>query len=382
MAKFVTPLVLGLGLLSNLAIVHAADSKDTLMAEKAGILAQFEKEKTAAFDQFEESKKQYFEAFNKAKEELAKVWDTPELSNKTKWVQYSKDNTVKRSVDFESGEVVVEVVGNNLSESEIDKIVAGQVAELETQTTSEAFKKDIVLEKTKAKPSKIEAKEKVLPDVKTLELAKTAKKSKFNQQNGLKVTRVSMAVPENKIAKRAIIYLPRVNEMSAKWNIEPELILAIIHTESHFNPMAQSHIPAYGLMQVVPTSAGKDVTKKYLGKAQLLTPDILFNPDYNIDIGTAYLSILDSQYLRKVNNAETRTYLAISAYNGGVGAVAKHISGKSSLSALAKKANTLEPETVYNSLVKKFPYKETRNYLKKVNSKKIYYAKMLKASSI
>lgn len=380
MAKFVKSLMLGISLLSSLAVAQDSIAQDSFEAKKAAMLSSFNKSKQDSIDAFENSKIEYLAKFNQVKKELAKTWDNPELTNKTTWVQYSNDNNVKRAVNFETGEVTVEVVGNNLTPEQIDAVVKIQLAELQSETTSDAYKKDKVV--SSQKPSKLIAKEKMLPEVNIAELKNTAKTSSTKQNNGLTLTKVTMAYPKDRIAKKGMIYLRSIMEKSKKWEIEPELILAIMHTESHFNPMAQSHIPAYGLMQVVPTSAGRDVTKRYLGKEQLLPAEVLFNPDFNIDIGTAYINVLQAHYLKNVKDPVIRTYLSISAYNGGIGAVAKHFTGKGSLSGLAKKVNTLDPDYVYNSLVSSFPYEETRNYLKKVNSKRLYYRKLLAASNI
>ncbi len=380
MARFVKPLVLGISLFTSLAVIQNVAAEDSFAKNKAAMLSTFNQSKQDSIDAFENSKLAYLAQFNKVKQELAKTWDNPELTSRSTWVQYSQDNTVKRAVNFETGKITVEVVGDNLTSQKIADVVRSQLTELQTETTAQAYKKDRVV--TNQKPSKLVANNKMLPDVNIEALTNSAMTSSVMQNNGLTITRVSMAYPKNNIAKKGLIYLPFIMEKSAKWDVKPELILAIMHTESHFNPMAQSHIPAYGLMQVVPTSAGRDVTKRYLGKEQLLPAEVLFNPEFNIDIGTGYLNILQAHYLRKVNDPEIRTYLAIAAYNGGIGAVARHFTGKKSLSALAKKANTLEPAAVYFSLANDFPAAETRNYLKKVYAKQQFYKKMLAVSNI
>jgi len=380
MAKFVKPLVLGISLFTSLAVVQNVAAEDSFAKNKAAMLSTFNQSKQDSIDAFENSKLEYLAQFNKVKQELAKTWDSPELTSRSTWVQYSQDNTVKRAVNFETGKITVEVVGDNLTSQNIADVVQTQLTELQTETTAEAYQKDKVV--TSQKPSKLIANNKMLPDVNIEALTNSATTSSMMQNNGLTITRVSMAYPKKNVAKKGLVYLPSIMEKSAKWDVKPELILAIMHTESHFNPMAQSHIPAYGLMQVVPTSAGRDVTKRYLGKEQLLPAEVLFNPEFNIDIGTGYLNILQAHYLRRVNDPEIRTYLAISAYNGGIGAVARHFTGKTSLSGLAKKANTLEPAAVYFSLVNDFPAAETRNYLKKVYAKQEFYKKMLAVSNI
>ena len=56
----------------------------------------------------------------------------------------------------------------------------------------------------------------------------------------------------------------------------------------------------------------------------------LFDPASNIDIGTAYLSLLDDRYLVGVNHSLSRKYSVISAYNGGAGNVLKTFSSNRS----------------------------------------------------
>ena len=88
-AKFVKSLVIGLSCFSSLAVVHASDSVDAFEKKKASMLSSFESSKKESIDKFEQSKASYLSAFNKAKEKLSKTWDIPELTNKSKWVQYS-----------------------------------------------------------------------------------------------------------------------------------------------------------------------------------------------------------------------------------------------------------------------------------------------------
>ena len=151
-------------------------------------------------------------------------------------------------------------------------------------------------------------------------------------------------------------------------DILPSLAFAIMYTESSFNPVAVSPIPAYGLMQVVPGSAGRDVTKLHFGKERLLSPNYLFTADKNIEVGIGYLNILDKRYLRKITDPLSRKYCTIAAYNTGAGNVAKAFTGKLNISRAAKIINELSPQEVYNTLRTKLPYEETRKYIKKVTA--------------
>ncbi|KTG28862.1 murein transglycosylase [Idiomarina sp. WRN-38] len=149
-----------------------------------------------------------------------------------------------------------------------------------------------------------------------------------------------------------------------RYNIEPELIYAIIETESSFNPYAVSHANAYGLMQVVPSTAGRDVFERIRKIPGQPTSQQLFDPAQNIDIGSAYLHILNTQYLKAVSNPNSREYAIISAYNGGAGNVLKTFS--SNRSRALQIINRSQPGLVYQSLTSKHPLAESRRYLEKV----------------
>jgi membrane-bound lytic murein transglycosylase C len=166
-------------------------------------------------------------------------------------------------------------------------------------------------------------------------------------------------------------YASIVKEQANRFGINSALVFALIETESHFNPYATSAIPAYGLMQVVPRSAGRDAWK-FLHKSKgQPTKNYLFNPRNNIEMGSAYMHILQQRYLVKVKNPKNRELCAIAAYNTGSGNVLRSFHRKRSVAF--SKINALTPDALYNHLRKKLPYKETRDYIKKVTLAKKRY---------
>ncbi len=172
--------------------------------------------------------------------------------------------------------------------------------------------------------------------------------------------------------------MSQVNQQAKRWQVSPALILAVIHTESSFNPMARSGIPAFGLMQIVPTSAGKDVSAMLHGKPLLYSPEYLYQPENNIEAGSAYLHILEQRYFKGVRNETSRRYLCIAAYNTGAGNVAKTLTGTKSLSRAAITANLMSPQQVRQKLMRNLPADETRNYLRKVLRRTEDYQQSLK----
>jgi membrane-bound lytic murein transglycosylase C len=155
-----------------------------------------------------------------------------------------------------------------------------------------------------------------------------------------------------------------VQRYSRKYNVTESLIYGVIKTESSFNPFAVSHAPAYGLMQIVPSTAGRDVFERIKNIRGQPSPEDLYEPEFNIDIGTAYLKILQEQYLVKISDNNARRYSVISAYNGGAGNVFKTFSSDQTR-ALAR-INQLAPEEVYRQLNQNHPSPESRRYLSKV----------------
>jgi membrane-bound lytic murein transglycosylase C len=151
---------------------------------------------------------------------------------------------------------------------------------------------------------------------------------------------------------------------AAKYQVSPTLIYAIIETESSFNPFAVSTANAYGLMQIIPSTAGKDVYTRIKKRSDQPTREALFKPEYNIDIGTAYLHILDDIYLKKITDVQSREYSTISAYNGGAGNVFKTFS--SNRDRAPSVINSLTAKQVYKKLTEDHPRSETRRYLQKV----------------
>lgn len=188
------------------------------------------------------------------------------------------------------------------------------------------------------------------------------KKVKLGKRRGL---RVVFPLVETHDQIRAYKYADLVRKNSKKYNVTESLIYGIIKTESSFNPFAVSHAPAYGLMQIVPSTAGRDVFEKIKKSNGQPSPENLYKPAYNIDIGTAYLKILQEQYLVKIKNKNAKRYSVISAYNGGAGNVLKTFSPDRNQAMV--KINQLPPDDVYLQLTKNNPKEESRHYLYKVN---------------
>jgi membrane-bound lytic murein transglycosylase C len=309
----------------------------------------------------------YLAAYKDYQNRLGRVWSRPELSDKKVWVEYDNRLQTRRVVDFEHNEVRLSFTGDDaarLSEAriraEFEKVVQASIRQ--------SYQQDPLLNKVAGSqpPSSSQG----VSGIRQADIDALLRQAKQQQQNTSKGKVITVTIPlqANALPARAHSYLPLVQSAATKWQISPALVMAIMQTESAFNPMAQSHVPAFGLMQIVPGSAGRDASKKVYGKERLLSGAELFKPQTNIELGCAYLHILDRQYLNAVTDPQSRLYCVIAAYNTGAGNVARAFSGNTSVKDAARRINAMSPKQVYAHLRTQLKYEETRNYVQKVTA--------------
>jgi soluble lytic murein transglycosylase-like protein len=154
------------------------------------------------------------------------------------------------------------------------------------------------------------------------------------------------------------------------------LILAIAKTESRFKPFAESHRGAIGLMQLMPATAKYMVGKKpdFLelvsmnsdvssidSNGDAYTPKNPFDfkdPFVSLAIGTQYIHYLqDKKYI-----GDNLVY-TLAAYNAG----------PSNLLEWKRRFGTRSEE----AFIKAIPFKETRNYVRKVMKDYNHYKTLL-----
>ena len=150
-------------------------------------------------------------------------------------------------------------------------------------------------------------------------------------------------------------YASFVEKYSLEYGVPENLIYAVIKTESGFDSSVVSKKGAVGLMQLMPATfewLTKDILRDHLGVG------MLYDPETNIKYGTYYLSRL----YNKFGDWDT----ALAAYNCGEGKVAEWLVD-SRYSADGKKL-----------IIKNIPseYKETKNYVNKVNTAFEKYKKL------
>ncbi len=191
---------------------------------------------------------------------------------------------------------------------------------------------------------------------------------------------VQMNMVNGHMDKRALQYAATVRRHSEGTQVSRSLIYAIIKIESSFNPYAVSSVPAYGMMQLVPSSGGREAYRKAKGQDVMPTKDYLFDAGNNIELGATYLGVLlNDSPLHEIRNPVSREYCAIAAYNTGPSNVFRafsNLSGKARQEDALDKINSMRPDEVYDALRTKLPYEETRGYIVNAVAAKKRYAAM------
>jgi membrane-bound lytic murein transglycosylase C len=131
------------------------------------------------------------------------------------------------------------------------------------------------------------------------------------------------------------------------------------------------------MMQLVPSSGGREAYRKAKGLDESPSKEYLFDANNNIELGSTYLGVLlNDSPLKNINNPVSREYCAIAAYNTGPGNVFRAFSSGSSKTRQTEainKINAMRPDEVYDSLRHNLPYEETRAYIvHAVEAKKTY----------
>ena len=362
--------------------------------------SDFKKQQEAGYKQYKKTINEEFKAYKKAyqssykefSKELGKKWPSKngkaQLSTKSKFIQYGKDLNSKKTIDYKKKNITLEVIASNQQEAR--KKLEKMFNEIIKEDVKTAVKKDILEKKIAKKLKKVRkpvtSNRKLIADIITAQ-EKARMKNKLKKQNlilvkhkGKFIYKANVKMPPNSMIRKAKTFKKDVLKNANKQQIPAELIFAIMHSESSFNPMARSHIPAFGLMQIVPRSAGIDSYQYLYKKKRLLSSSYLYNSSKNITIGSGYLHVLYYRYLKKIKNPQSRLYCAIAAYNTGAGNVAKTFIGNTNINRASTTINKLTPQQVYNKLISNLPYTETRKYLKKVNDRVSAYNKLLKTT--
>src|SRR5262245_31198008 len=312
------------------------------------------------------------------------------LPEKKKYVKYTQNYRSRAVVDFDRGQITVETVDDTNPRESLSRAVIATLLTPQDPRLVDVFSdKEIPLNSNEppyllglvldqqGKPvrtqAEAEAFARYLLDKKT--------ETRAIEQDGMKkqATFVIMNMVVNLPQKQAEKYRGVVLRFADQYQMSPSLVFAIIRTESNFNPYAVSSAPAYGLMQLVPTSGGREAYRRAKGKDVAPTRDYLFDPENNVELGSAYLNVLMFNQLEEVAHNVSREYCVISAYNTGPSNVFRTFSRDRM--AAVNQINSLQPAAVYDQLRANLPYEETRQYLQKVTTYRKAFVSLSESSN-
>ncbi|AIX50933.1 membrane-bound lytic murein transglycosylase EmtA [Pantoea eucrina] len=154
-------------------------------------------------------------------------------------------------------------------------------------------------------------------------------------------------------------------DAATHYGVDEKLISAIISVESGGNPAAVSRSNAVGLMQIKASTAGREVYRVQGRHGQPSTAE-LRDPAKNIDIGVAYLRILQESALAGIRDPLTLRYATIVSYANGAGALLRTFS-RDRDRAIAM-INAMSPDEFYQHVQNKHPAAQAPRYLWKVTT--------------
>lgn len=322
-------------------------------------------------------------AYAKFVKERAEQWGKGNVKESTQkdWVEYSDDGKSRSTVNFENGEATIEIIqekGEKVDNKEIEKKLKflltnkGKTKDYDSEVEkAKPLQEKPVLENQVQTPSGETVTEKNLDkNVKEIvENVKTEVKTIKGDDNvERQVVTIKFELMSDHIRTRAEQYQQEIQRYCQKWDVDPALAYAIMQTESSFNPKAKSYVPAYGLMQIVPRTAGADCAQSLKKPFSAPTGNYLYEPENNIEMGVHYLYLLKKRYFTKVTDKNSQDLCVIASYNTGAGNLARALRGDTKIGKAIPQINAMSYDQYFKYLEKNL-LPETQNYIRKVTER-------------
>ncbi len=378
------------------------DVHQQYQAQRAAMEAQWKQRETAIAARWQQVQR-----------EIERKWDRAHRSSDKEWVDYSPSYEARSAVDFEQGVIVIAVLvpigeaGSSqvnpetvllaMKEAQAEADAAGAprlTAAAATDPASvmiaraalpaawakivrqfeQVFSKETsagrlllanqVVAKSGVPVAPQTAKAFVESDV--LPTAVVDDKP-MQGQDGVTRAQVTAKIPlaSSHLQQRAQLYRDDVAAQAKRHGLDPRLLFAIIHTESYFNPLAQTPAPSYGLMLLVPRGPARDAYN-YLYKNDIVLDDAyLQDPTRNVELGAAYLHLLRRQLVPNMEEGDKKNYLVACAYTWGMDRTRDQILKQ-------VRVQDLTSTQVFTLLTQKTP-ENTRVYLNRVKDRIAQY---------
>jgi membrane-bound lytic murein transglycosylase C len=347
------------------------------LSEQKAELAQFQSLSQSEFDAWRNNNENQFNAFKK---KIARQWGNYRGSSNKTWVEYA-DNARSRSVvDFKNGIVTVEVlepktevrvavVKKSLRDA-VERVITspGDLLDGLSQKSGTESPSAVLTNQVSDSSGIPVSQRNVASFANHIVEAHPLKKADMADSGVVSYSLSFPLVPDH-LVRRMTPFIPVVRKYCLVYDLDAAQVLAIIHTESYFNPVAYSTSHAVGLMQLVPEKGARDALKFISNSTEVNIPTLesLFDPEINIHLGCAYLYLLKTRDFGEVTNKDCGMYCSIASYNGGPACIANAFTGGNFLPPAIRAINSLNnPSRVYQFLIGNLPALETRRYLEEV----------------
>lgn len=158
-----------------------------------------------------------------------------------------------------------------------------------------------------------------------------------------------------------------ISKASELEGVSKGTLLSFIRKESAFQPRAQSHAHALGLMQLLEKTAFSIATWEGADPIPELDPEELnlYNPELNIHLGARYLRALGERYHGQLP-------LIAAGYNAGPGNLNTWLKQSASWSGSSRRRSRAKTVAL-DLFVERVPFKEARLYIKRLIKTKCLY---------
>ena len=359
------------------SVARSSDPKTVLKKGLESRKSVYEQNPYALVQDVRTIKRDYDNLMSLLTGKVKKTWGKKEvkLPSRVQYIKYTQNYMSRAVVDFDAGLVTVETLDDKDPRTSLKNAIVTTLLTPNDPRAVDLFSDSAVTLTSEKEPYLlglvVDQNKKPVVSPADAEgfadhLLQAQAATRAIELDGAKKSALYVKIPmvanfENKQAEK---YSSFVEKFAAQYQISTSLVYAIIRTESNFNPFAVSSAPAYGLMQLVPGSGGREAYRRAKGSDEIPSKQYLFDAQNNIELGAAYLSVLTYSQLEPVADQVSREYCVISAYNTGPSNVLRTFS-KDKVAAV-NTINSLPPSGVYQKLRSNLPYEETRQYLHKV----------------
>lgn len=324
----------------------------------------------------------YAAALQDYQSKIRRQWPNAEVSSATRWVSYSDDFKTRRVVDFKSNHMEISVetpykngqsdiaalkhaisdqvksllslhVDEALQQDPVAVAIADAFYEQGAESGSEASSPLVFSELFASEQPEINAidatTERMMQHARVRFQALSASTEAVPVFDKNRVTYL-VPMPEARLRLKALQYRAAVKRHAEKAGVPVDMVMATIHAESQFNPLARSHVPAFGLMQIVPSTVGRAAAAALFSNPKLFSPNYLLNAENNIALGTAYLGELFNNKLAAIKNEESRWYFVQAVYKVGIQQASSLFDGASQPEKAMTAINGLSSQQVLQRL--------------------------------